>query len=163
MAMEKNVRVIDDKEVVVTQLPATYANQLFTKVFKYFGSVLPQLMAVFQDILKRDPELAKKLKEGKIKIIDLPVDWRDFTSMINDFASKLDPVEWNGFCIKMPAFTDIAGKRILDEEAFNTAFTGKLLFMVKVLVFTMEVNYGDFFEVSGIGKAPTPPAKTNGK
>ncbi len=161
--MEKKDRVIDGKQITIEQLPASYANRLLTKVVKYFGPVLPQIMAVFQSILKSNPEQAKKLMDGKIKLLDLPIDWRDFAALINDFASKLEPAEWQDFCLKVLAYTTIGERRIIDEATFNEAFTGKMLFMVKVLAFTLEANYGDFFEAGGISTVTVPPTKKTEK
>jgi len=156
VAIETKSKGIDGVAVRVQQLPAVYANRLLTRVLKYFGSGIIQLLSQLRSISSL-PEV----KDGKVSIIDLDLDWKEISAVVNDFASKLAPEDWQDFCLQLLAFTDVNGKRITDEDAFNGAFTGKLLFMVKVLIFTMEVNYGDFFGVSGISAAPKPPVLTS--
>jgi hypothetical protein len=145
-------KLIDTVPVRVTQLPATYANQLLTKVLKYFGSGIIQIIGQIKNLVA-----IPEVKNGKISIMDLDLDWKEISGIINDFASKLTPEEWQEFCLKLLAYTDVNGKRISDDAAFNEVFTGKLLLMCKAIVFTLEVNYGDFFAVSGIGTTSTPP------
>lgn len=156
--MESKDKIIDGKGVKVSQLPATYANPLFTKVLKYFGSGLIQLFGQLKN-LSTIPEI----KNGKASLLDLDLDWIGIAAIVNDFSSKLTPEEWQDFCLKILAYTDINSERITDEAAFNKAFTGKLLFMIKVLVFTLEVNFGDFFGESGIGNMSKPPMKIEEK
>ena len=161
MALISKQRIIDGRNVVVTTLPATAANQLLTKVLKYFGSGLVQL---FDQIKSAIPELTKIKTENKesdkLSLLDLPIDLKQVAEVVNDFASKLTPEEWSEFCLKLFAYTDIDKVRIMDETSFDTVFTGKLLFMCKVLIFTLEVNYGDFFAESGIIQESKPQNQT---
>ena len=158
MAIESKEKIVDGKTVKVTQLPATYANQLFTRVLKYFGSGIVQLLGLIKSISS-----VPEVKDGKVSLLDLDLDWKAVAGIISDFSAKLTPEEWQEFCLKLLAYTDVNEKRITDETAFNAVFTGKLLFMCKVLVFTLEVNYGDFFEAGGIGSQPMPSTAKKSK
>ena len=140
-------KTINDKPVTVKQFPAVYANRLFAQVIKYFGSGLFSLLL--------------QLKEGSRSVFDF--DEKEVSGIVNEFSSKLVPEEWQDFCVHCLAYSSVNGQMIDGEDSFNQAFSGKLLFMYKVLFFALEVNYGDFLGESGFGVTPKPPAKKTEK
>jgi hypothetical protein len=59
--------------------------------------------------------------------------------------------EWLSFLKTTLSRTTVNDRAVGDKVHFDEVFSGKILLLYKVLWFTLEVNFGDFFEAVGFG------------
>ena len=140
MIQTKN-KTIADHDIMVTQYPGRKAIEINAKLFKLLGSSFVRLFSG-TDVL----------------------DSFSLSSAIDIFIEKLNPKEFTNFVLELLQSTRIDGKEIT-ETVFDTEFAGDMGLVYKILGYTLEVNYGNFFGEAGIGKILTkmktpPPAKT---
>lgn len=144
--IETKHKSIDGKRVTVSQFPARRALALKIKLLKLFGPALAQMLGK-----------VKSLTGGKL--LDGSLD--EFSPAIDKLTAAMEPDQFVDLVMELLAMT-----RIDDKEAtsnFDMDFAGNLPFMYKVLFFVLEVNFGNFFGKSGIGKwaSQANPAETS--
>lgn len=140
MIQTKN-KTIAGRDIMVTQYPGRKSIEIKAKLFKLLGSSLVRLFSGTEAF-----------------------DLSSLSSAIDIFIDKLNPKEFTAFVLELLQSTRIDGKEITDS-VFDTEFAGEMSLMYKILGYTLEVNYGNFFGEAGIGKILTkmktpPPAKT---
>jgi hypothetical protein len=120
---------IDGATYVVTQFPARRALALQTRLLKLLG-----------------PSLATALggvHEGRIDAAVLSIS-------LQQLGEKLDESATVDLVMQLLSGTRKDGKEIT-EGVFDLEFAGRMDTLYKVLGFVLEVNFGGFFEKSGIG------------
>lgn len=144
-AKEKN---IDGYQVRVVPLLGTRSFSVHAKFLKYVGKPLIKALG--------------GIKESKVdlkNVMGSEIDFSKFSESIDDLAGN-DPDALLAFVMDALSSTFINEKAI-DKAMFDMTFAGNMLLMYKILWFTMEVNYGDFFAVVGTGRAsPSRPVPT---
>ena len=133
-------RTIDGYEVAVVRFFARRANALHIRLLKLLG---PSLGQVFDSVMSSK-------RSGK-SVLDLDISGLQISGAIATLAEKLEPAEFDQLCNEILAGTSISNKALDKEENFNEFFTGNLLLMYKVLAFSVEVHFPDFFGNGVIG------------
>ena len=142
-------KIIDGHKVVVMQLPGRQANHLKIRLFKLIGSSLGSLVKS----LKIEKTDAAAIRGGKKSLLDTEIDLALISAAIDAVAEKITPEEFDGLVFETLTTTSIDGELVNSPIVFDRVFTGgNMLFMYKVLLFTLEVNFRDFLAVSGISR-----------
>lgn len=128
--IETKEKTIDGRSVMVTQFPGRRALFFKTRLIKLLG---PSISQVFT---------SKNLKELDLSIL---------SSAFEKLSESLDEDSFVRFVLDLLQCTRLDGQEIKDN-VFDVEFAGNLLFMYKILWFTLEANYGSFFGEGGIGK-----------
>lgn len=131
--MEKAVfkakhKEIDGVKVSVNPMPAVQGLQAQIKLIKMLGPALKSLKNI-----------------GDIEQ-DLPIG-----EIVGHLVDSLDQVDTMNFIRKLLAYAFINNDNIDSDDAFNQYFTQNYLLLYKIVVFVLEVNYGNFFGQGGIG------------
>ena len=142
MSVETKDKVIDGKKITVTQFPGRKALFYKVKLIKLFGSSIGAMLA-------------------QAKGLTAQIDMSVFAAAMDKLATTIDEGEFTRFVLELLQLTRVDNVPIT-EASFDMEFAGNLLFMYKILWFTLEVNYGSFFGENGIGKIlsalqPPPP------
>ena len=137
MSIETKNKTIDGREVMVTQFPGRRALSYKTRLLKLLG---PSVVEMFSGV-----------KLESVEVLSSDFDLSIISKAFDKLAEKLDESEFVKFVLELLQCTRVDGKEITPEY-FDNEFAGNLLFMYKVLWFTLEVNYGSFFGQGGIGK-----------
>ena len=128
-------RTIDEHCYTVSQLPASRGLEMFGKLAGLLGPAALEALA-------KGASLDKDLKTLAPAAVML-------------FA-RLQPGDLTAIAKELlgPATVDNAPL----EKQFEVHFQGRILHLFKVLVFAIEVNFGDFFDVLGAfgGKSKAP-------
>ena len=128
-------KTIDNHTIMVTSYPGRRALTNKTRLIKLLGSSFARL---FSD------------DQSEFEMLGTAIDI---------LVEKISPDEFTRFMMELLCSTRIDGKEI-DETTFYNEFSGNLPFMYKILWFTLEVNYGNFFADGGIGKILTKLKRT---
>jgi hypothetical protein len=140
--IETKEKEIDGRMIMVTQFPGRRALSHKTRLIKLLG-----------------PAVAQLFTEDKI---DLTKDISSLSKVIDKLSSTLDENDFVRFVLDLLKCTRLDGKEIT-EAVFDDEFSGDLLLMYKILWYTLEVNYGNFFAHSGIGKILSTMPRTQTK
>jgi len=135
MGLKTRDKKIGDLETSVTELPARRAVRLKTKLIKLLG-----------------PSLGK-LADGMHEFTEETLDNINVTTIgdaIEKLADRLNENDYVDLIMEILQHTRIGGREVT-EELFDDVFAGRLDVMYKVVMFTLEVNYGSFFGEGGIG------------
>jgi hypothetical protein len=145
-------RIINGLKVVTRQLAPMRAFRLLAKLGKFAGPISRALT----------PSAVAAVKSGNYTAA-VPVALSVFTELKDDEAEALALDILGG---SFAEATDGNGrKRLLSLEStdqINAAFDGNLRAMLGAMLFSLEVNYKDFFAVRGEKPPgnPPPPEKT---
>ena len=120
-------KLIDDRNIMVTSYPGRRALTNKTRLIKLLGSSVTRLFSSDQ---------------SEFEMLGIAIDI---------LVEKISPDEFTKFMLELLCSTRIDGKEII-ETTFDNEFSGNLPLMYKILWFTLEVNYGNFFAEGGIGK-----------
>lgn len=157
---------IDGMRVLVVVKPATTSTILFARIIKYFGVGIAKFIANAKNNSSKDPD------GNASDIMDKEINFLNFVDAISDISDKVDPE------IFLSLIQDIVqGSRVQQSDSanemievtnntFDIVFTGKPMFMYKVVFLNLKVNYGDFLAIGGTGtiQATTmSPAQSNKK
>lgn len=152
MGIETKEKTIGDHAFQVTQLPATKARKLLTRLFKLAGPSVGKALEGLGKTLKQ-PGVQKKEGEG------LTINLRDLDlSKLSDAITLLaQNVFEDDFEYVVAALLEgervriqIDGKwPVLTLESSDLIFAGKLDQMFKLIAFALEVNFAGFFGGSG--------------
>ncbi len=129
MKLKREKKIIGDLEFDTSQFPAMLSFTLLAKVAKIVGPALGALQ-------KLDPstELSGVAMAGAFA----GVDPKDATALIPEILSET-AVYMDGKFIQLNSKSNI-----------DLVFSGRLMVMFQVVGFVLQVNYGDFFEGSGL-------------
>jgi hypothetical protein len=133
-------KMIDGRKITVTTFPARNSLTLKNRIIKLMGEPAVQLLSGFKNMKKID------LKKVDVSVL-IPV--------VEKLVQNLDPDEFVQLCMDLFVSTRIDGKEV-KPEVFDIEFSGNLKSMYKILFFIVEVNWGDFFDLSGIGLTLSP-------
>ena len=95
-------------------------------------------------------------------IMDSKIGPEAISNAIQKLADAMEPASFVQLTMALLSDTWVDGKEIKTDAEFNVAFEHSLVFLYKVLGFSLEVNFGDFFGRGGIGGIlsrfqPAPP------
>jgi hypothetical protein len=121
---------IDNHVIMVTQYPGRRAFTYKARLVKLLG-----------------PSIARIFSNGQS---DIEV----MTEALDTLVARIEPDALTLFILELLCGTRIDGKEITGE-VFDNEFSGNMLLMYKILIYTLEVNYGGFFGEGGIGKILT--------
>lgn len=133
---------IDNRKVIVVQLPARRSLALKTQLVKLLG---PSLLKMFNSLGKPGAE---------ISALDRQFDFSSAASALEALTAQVSPDAFFNLVVDCMAGTKVEHETKMwdiNSSSFDVVFSGELLFMYKVLWFSLKVNYSDFFGLSGIG------------
>jgi hypothetical protein len=140
-------KTIDGHAVESTALPGLNAVRLKAKLAK---KVFPAVGKFFSGI---------KMKTGakgvKAAISDL--DLSGIGGAFESIAAEMEPDELEALILEILSQSRVDGKDVSDTDVFNVVFSRNMLFMYKVVLFSLEVNFGDFLSIlrTGMKKVQT--------
>lgn len=123
--IETHEKMIDDFNVMVTEMPAMRALRIQTKLLKIIGSPLSELLKIKPD----DEDSENNCFSKSVTILCQNLNENDFENLVLELCLC---VRVNGHEMKK-SFIDIT-------------FTAKLNTLFKILAYVIEVNYADFFQ-----------------
>jgi hypothetical protein len=132
MGLKTETRTIDELEVSVTQLPAMRSLALLPRLSKL---ALPAFMKA------DDPAFMKA----------------DVIILVGELLAGLEPAEAQALVRDLNAGTTVQQdgklKPLTSDQLIDSVFNGKVMTLLKVTMFAVEVNFADFFG----GKNTAPP------
>jgi hypothetical protein len=139
-------KTIDDRTVKITEFAARRKLLLQVKLVKLVG---PAIGA------------AAGGARGS-GLLDSKIGPEAIGAAVQKLADAMDPQSFFQLAMELLQDTWVDGKDIKTDAAFDAAFEHSLVFLYKVLGFSLEVNFSDFFGKGGIGGilqrfAPAPP------
>lgn len=155
--IETKEKTIGNSVYTVTQLPARRALKLKARLFKMFGPALTQIFLTSQEVEEKKPdemtneELANQLSVSavdKYKIGDMRK--ASVVRGVQLMVANLDDKTFDELCMEILQGVRRDGSE-LTSGMIDQVFAGDLTSLYAVLFFVLEVNYADFFGLSGIG------------
>lgn len=169
MAIETKEREINGHVYMVTQLPARRALRLKTRLIKIFGPSLAQMLLTAEESKKKEPKNDSEVEDPEEEFKDdvplvNPVDAYKISEMkktsivrgVQLLSANLDEKTFDDLCMELLQGVRRDGKEI-SGATIDHDFAGDLMSLYTLILFVLEVNYADFFELSGIGNQLTPP------
>lgn len=173
--MEGNTKVIDGRTVYVAPLLGETSVLVFYQLQKSlipaFVKMLSSVRGVFsqaeQEAAEDAPAEVETPKISFKKLLDVDLQTLDFAQIadaIDEIHEKMNPKQWLDFLHLALTQTTVDGKPVTEKRHFDDVFSRNILFMYKVLWFTLTENYRDFFDVAasfpmnGNEKRPTQTA-----
>lgn len=147
--IETSETTIDERAVMVTQLPGREGFKLKLKLGRTFGPAIGEIIAGLDS-----NEESKKEKKSSKKITDFSTDDFDLGSISNAIRSlfeKTDEDKMLSIIMRILACTRLDNKEITDA-VFDTEFAGDFGLMYKIVGYTLQVNYTTLFGKGGIGQ-----------
>lgn len=144
--LQSKEKTIDDVAVRITEFAARRKLLLQIKLVKLVG-----------------PAIGAAAGAGKGGIgFDAKIGTEAIGPAIQKLADAMDPESFFQLAMELLQDTWVNGKEIKTNAQFDAAFEHSLVFLFKVLGFSLEVNFSDFFGKGGIGAilqrfAPVPP------
>jgi hypothetical protein len=138
-------KIIDGNTFAVTQLPAMRALRLFSRIGRSLGPALGQLAA------------AAGKGAGSMKLDEF--DMSTVGEAIAVLFDRLTPDELETLTKELLESARIDGRELMRE--FDIAMQGRVGTVFKLLMFSFEVNYGDFFGAARGLVAQAKPAGSN--
>lgn len=127
---------INGKDISVTQLPARRAIRLKAKLLKLLA---PTFGALFEGAPK-----VRTLSSIDIQPVTIG-------KAMERLAETLEPTEYESLILESLSGTKIDNADIT-PQVFDIVFGGEMLFLYKVIWFSLKVQFEDFFGEGGIGK-----------
>ena len=152
--IETREKIINESVYSVTQMPARRAIRLKAKLFKQFGAGITQFLLNY-DERKKDknnqnvnPALHSVLQEENLRSSILKNDC--YVKAIKMISESLDEKQFDELLMEILQGVRKGGVE-LTREIVDQQFAGELLTLYQVILFVLEVNYGDFFGMTNIG------------
>ena len=130
--IETHEKIIDDATYTVTQLPARRAIKLKAKLLKLFGPVIAQFFVISDS--KDDSQEYKST----------------FVRAVEKFALDIDPNTIDTLIVEILQGVRKNGME-LTQATIDVEFSGDIAGIYKLIMFVLEVNYLNFFQMVGIG------------
>ena len=137
--VDGTVKTIGGFQVRVVPLLGTRSFLVKAKLIRYFGKSLVKAIGA-----------VKEMKGKSKSVMAMDIDFNMFSDAITDLASH-DPEALLAFIMEALQTTYINEQSAGDKATFDMQFAKHMVLMYKILWFTLEENYGDFFEAVGIG------------
>jgi hypothetical protein len=160
--MEGNTKVIDGYTVYVAPLLGETSVLVFYQLQK---SIIPAGVKVLASVRglfsQAEAEATAEGEEGaqptspRITVKQLletdiqNVDFSQIADAIDEIHEKMSAKQWLDFLKLAFSQTTVDAKPVCEKRHFDDIFARHILFMYKVLWFTLTENYGDFFDVVG--------------
>lgn len=132
MAQVTQSKEIDDLKVSVTQLPAGRGWRLFMKLNK---TLLPAIT-----------KLVGSVKDWE----HLDIDGDSLTEAVGLLLAEMEPEKSEALIKEILELTTVDGHEVV--QTFDLTFQGKYLTLIKVVAFSLEVNYKSFLPENGLQK-----------
>ena len=158
MGIETQEKVIGNHTFRVTQLPASKARKLLTRLFKVAGPSMAKavegLGTILEKKLKQPSAKGKKEGEGiTINLADLDLSkLSDAVALLakNVFEEDFEYVVAVLLEGDRISYSEEGKWPVLDLQASDAVFAGKLDQMFMLIGFALEVNFSGFFGGSGL-------------
>lgn len=161
--VDEKQKEINGCHVRVVPLLGSRSFSVHVKLIKYFGKSILQALGAVKDMAQETQKTGKKVDVKSM--MNLDIDFTQFSEAIESLAEK-SPDELFQFVMEALSSTFI-NEKVIDKPSFDMHFAGNMVFLYKVLWFTLEANYGDFFAVVGSGttnqKVPVPTERGSAK
>jgi hypothetical protein len=154
MGIESQTKIIDGNSVYVLPLLGETAALVFYQLQKCIAPAIVQALGALK--------LSSGSKIDVKKIFDSDIDIASLSGAIDSIHEKMTAAEWLSFVKTALSRTTVNDRAVGDKAHFDEVFSGKILLLYKVLWFSLEVNFGDFFDAVGFGttKAEEQPKTT---
>jgi hypothetical protein len=143
---EPSTKIIDGNGVYVLPLLGETAALVFYQLQKCIAPAIVQAMGAIKGTAA-DPDKDKKFDIKKLLGAD--IDIASLSSAIDSIHEKMTAQEWLSFLKTTLSRTTVNDRPVGDKAHFDEVFSGKIFLLYKVLWFTLEVNFGDFFDAAG--------------
>ena len=146
MPIKSFPKEIDGVNYEVTQFPADEAIVIMTKLLEIFGTSVGNIV-----------EGSVPKNEAPKSILDIDLDFSAVGRAFSSLVMRLGEKHVADLFFRMLQGTHVRsdqGGSFANQNGrvlFNNHFAGRLSSLVKLLVFIVEVNYGDFFGGGDIG------------
>ncbi len=144
--IETKEKEIDGHVFSVTQFNGREGFRIKTKLIKLLAPSLAELAGGI-----------KNFKPGKL--LDAEIKGQFVGNAVSRLAEALDENEFLLFVMRIFQTTRYDGKQISDG-LFDFEFAGNFEIVYKAISFVLEVNYGNFFGLGGIGNLMEKANKT---
>jgi hypothetical protein len=141
MGIEPQTKIIDSNEVYVLPLLGETATLVFYQLQKCIAPAIVQALGALN--------ISSGKKIDVKKIFDSEIDIASLSGAIDSIHEKMKAAEWLSFLKTALSRTTVNDRAVGDKAHFDEIFSGKILLLYKVLWFTLEVNFGDFFDAVG--------------
>ena len=125
-------KTIDDLMVSVSQLPAGKGWRLFMKLNKALLPAISNLIGSVKDWEK------------------LEINGEGLKNSVETLLMELEPEKSEALIKEILQLTRVDGQEVAPN--FDLLFQGRYLTMLKIVMFTLEVNYKSFLPVGGLEK-----------
>lgn len=141
MGIEAKTKIIDDQSVYVLPLLGETAALVFYQLQKCIAPAIVQALGALN--------ISSGKKIDVKKIFDSDIDIASLSGAIDSIHEKMTAAEWLSFLKTALSRTTVNDRAVGDKAHFDEVFSGKILLLYKVLWFSLEVNFGDFFDAVG--------------
>jgi hypothetical protein len=153
-----SIKTIDGQSVYVMPLTGETATLVFYQLQKCLAPALMTALGALKSVFLPAVEAGEK-KDGKTKIdfkkfleTDLSrIDFKELSQVFDSIHEKMTAQEWLDFIKLTLSRTTVNNRAVGDKAHFDDVFSGHIMLEYKVLWFTLEANYADFFAVVGSG------------
>ena len=132
--IETKKKIIDGSEFMVRQYGARLGGRIKIRIAKLVGPALATMMDAKKDQQSTNvqPEILEKA--------------------LTTFMEGLSAEDYDSLIMQMIPGYVWKDEKEITEKTFDSEFAGNYSTLYKLLWFILEVNYGDFLELIGIGK-----------
>lgn len=145
MGIEAQTKIIDGNGVYVLPLLGETAALVFYQLQKCIAPAIIQAIGAIKGAADRDKDKKLDIK----KLLGADIDIASLSNAIDSIHEKMTATEWLSFLKTTLSRTTVNDRAVGDKAHFDEVFSGKILLLYKVLWFSLEVNFGDFFAAVG--------------
>jgi hypothetical protein len=161
---EERTTIIDGHSVYVKPLFGEAATLVFYQVQKCLAPALIKAMGALQGVFSagttKDDNGKTVFSLGALLASGVDIDFDGLSKAMDVIHDKMTAQEWLNFIRASLASTMVDNRAVGDKVHFDEVFSGKILLQYKVLMFTLEVNFGDFFGMVGFGNSKEKESQT---
>lgn len=140
MAIETKNKEIKGHRITVSSFPGRKAVGLLAELTRLLG---PALLSMLTGL-----GLGKTIQAAKLKELD--IDPKLLETAALSLVEKLNADNVVDLVLRLLACTTIDGKAI-NDGVFDLEFAGEPVLLFQIIGFVLEVNWGSFFGMAGIG------------
>ena len=155
--VESRTKTIDGHSVYVMPLLGETATLVFYQVQKCLAPALITALGALKTVFTSATGSEKKGEKPKVDFkkfleTDLSkIDFGELSSVFDAIHEKMTAEQWLEFIKLALSRTTVDNRPVGEKIHFDDVFAGHIMLEYKVLWFTLEANYGDFFAVVGFG------------
>jgi hypothetical protein len=148
---DPKTKTIDGHSVYVMPLFGETATLVFYQLQKCLAPAFIQAIGALKGIFSEQGSEKSGINIAQFLNAEADIDFARLSEAVDAIHAKMNAREWLDFLKQTLSQTTVDNKPVGETQHYNDVFSGKMLLLYKVLWYTLEINFSDFFGVVGSG------------